>query len=95
MESAIGVSAAAVSYDIEKGATYVVEDNLETGLDKLPEGEWNQVGSIHSHASMSAFHSGVDDKDEFYIGSLIDTYKNMRDKPIDFETEFVVFEHDW
>lgn len=59
------VSAAAVSYDIEKGATYVVEDNLETGLDKLPEGEWNQVGSIHSHASMSAFHSGVDDKDEF------------------------------
>ena len=37
----------------------------------------------------------VDDKDEFYIGSLIDTYKNMRDKPIDFETEFVVFEHDW
>lgn len=59
------VSAAAVSYDIAKGATYVVEDNLEAGLDKLPEGEWSQVGSIHSHASMSAFHSGVDDKDEF------------------------------
>lgn len=59
------VSAASVSYDIAKGATYVIEDNLEAGIDKLPEGEWSQVGSIHSHASMSAFHSGVDDKDEF------------------------------
>lgn len=59
------VSAAAVSYDIAKGATYVIEDNLESGVDELPKGEWCQVGSIHSHASMSAFHSGVDDKDEF------------------------------
>lgn len=59
------VSGASVAYDIAKGATYVVEDNLEVGLDNLPEGEWSQVGSIHSHASMSAFHSGVDDKDEF------------------------------
>ena len=35
------------------------------------------------------------DMDEQYISSLVNTYKNMRDKPIDFETEFVVFEHDW
>lgn len=35
------------------------------------------------------------DIDEKYVGSLIDTYKNMRDKIIDFETEFVVFQHDW
>lgn len=35
------------------------------------------------------------DMDEQYIGSLVDTYKNMRDKPVDFETEFVVFQHDW
>ena len=35
------------------------------------------------------------DIDEQYVGSLIDTYKNMRDKPVDFETEFVVFQHDW
>ncbi len=34
------------------------------------------------------------DIDEKYVGSLIDTYKNMRDKTIDFETEFVVFQHD-
>lgn len=59
------VSGASVAYDIAKGATYVVEDNLEKGLDKLPDGAWCQIGSIHSHASMSAFHSGVDDKDEF------------------------------
>lgn len=35
------------------------------------------------------------DMDEQYVGSLVDTYKNMRDKPVDFETEFVVFQHDW
>lgn len=35
------------------------------------------------------------DMDEQYVCSLVDTYKNMRDKPIDFETEFVVFQHDW
>lgn len=35
------------------------------------------------------------EKEEGYIDSLIGTYKNMRDKPVDFQTEFVVFEHDW
>lgn len=35
------------------------------------------------------------DMDEQYIGSLVDTYKNMRDIPVDFDTEFVVFQHDW
>lgn len=30
-----------------------------------------------------------------YFDTLINTYKSMRDKPIDFETEFVVFQHDW
>lgn len=33
--------------------------------------------------------------DKQYVSSLVDTYKNMRDKPVDFETEFVVFQHDW
>lgn len=33
--------------------------------------------------------------DEYYIDSLIKTYKSMRDITIDFETELVVFEHDW
>ena len=35
------------------------------------------------------------DMDEQYVSSLVDTYKNMRDKPVDFETEFVLFQHDW
>ena len=35
------------------------------------------------------------EKEEGYIDSLLCTYKNMRDKKIDFETEFVIFEHDW
>ena len=35
------------------------------------------------------------DMDEQYIGSLIDTYINMRDTPVDFNIEFVVFQHDW
>lgn len=35
------------------------------------------------------------DLDEQYVSSLVNTYKNMRDNPIDFETEFVVFQHDW
>ena len=37
-------------------------------------------------------YSDIDDQ---YIGSIIDTYKNMRDKPVDFNTEFAVFRHDW
>lgn len=36
-----------------------------------------------------------DEVDERYIDTLINTYKSMRDKPVDFETEFVVFQHDW
>lgn len=34
-------------------------------------------------------------EEEVYFDTLINTYKNMRDKPIDFKTEFVVFQHDW
>ena len=33
--------------------------------------------------------------DERYISSLVDTYKNMRDTSVDFNTEFVIFQHDW
>lgn len=39
----------------------------------------------------------VDDsyKDEYYINALINTYKRIRDMPINFETELVIFQHDW
>ena len=33
--------------------------------------------------------------DKCYFDTLINTYKSMRNKTIDFETEFVVFQHDW
>lgn len=31
---------------------------------------WQVVGTIHSHGSMSAFHSGVDDKDENFFDGV-------------------------
>ena len=37
-------------------------------------------------------YSGMDER---YISSLVDTYKNMRDTSVDFNTEFVIFQHDW
>lgn len=45
--------------------------------------------------SITLYNLVDNDIDEQYISSLVDTYKNMRDKPVDFNTEFVVFEHDW
>lgn len=58
------VTASHVSYDMAKGATFVAENDLENGIEAIPA-DFVKVGSIHSHASMSAFHSGTDDKDEF------------------------------
>jgi len=72
------VTGSHVSYDESKGATYILEDNLEEGLDELPaEGNWNKVGSIHSHAAMGAFHSGTDDKDEFGFDGIHITIGNL------------------
>lgn len=46
--------------------------------------------------SITLFDCANDKKyDELYVNAIIETYKSMRDKPIDFETEFVVFQHDW
>ena len=45
--------------------------------------------------SITLYNLVDNDIDEQYISSLVDTYKNMRDKPVDFNTEFVVFEHNW
>lgn len=45
--------------------------------------------------SITLYNLVDNDMDEQYVGSLVNTYKNMRDIPIDFETEFVVFHHDW
>lgn len=72
------VSGAAVHYNIGDGATYVHEDNLSAELSALnPADEFVQVGSIHSHAGMNAFHSGVDDKDEFSFDGIHITIGNF------------------
>ena len=45
---------------------------------------YNLIGTVHSHARMSAFHSGIDDKDEKYfdglhitVGHLTDDYQSI------------------
>ncbi len=77
------VSAAAANYTSGNSA-YVVEDNLQTYLEALPAlpagQSWKQLGSIHSHASMSAFHSGTDDKDEFGFDGIHITIGRFNDK---------------
>lgn len=45
--------------------------------------------------TMSLFDFVDDPESEYMIYPYIRTYRNMRDANIDFETEFVVFEHDW
>lgn len=49
-------------------------------LPALPDG-FQQFGSIHSHAGMSAFHSGTDDKDETTFNGLHITIGNL-DQPV-------------
>lgn len=77
------VSAAAADYT-SGNSTYVVEDNLQTYLEALPAlpagQSWKQLGSIHSHASMSAFHSGTDDKDEFGFDGIHITMGKFNEK---------------
>ena len=59
------VTAASASYEITDKAVYVIEGEYNKSVKSLEGDGWIQCGSIHSHASMDAFHSGVDDKDEF------------------------------
>lgn len=73
------VSGASVDYDIKKGCSYVIESELSKELTELP-GEWSMVGSIHSHASMSAFHSGTDDKDEFGFDGIHITIGKLNER---------------
>jgi len=50
---------------------------------------WDMIGTIHSHASMSAFHSGIDDKDEESFDGLHITFGNMRDDDISISASIV------
>jgi hypothetical protein len=50
---------------------------------------WDMIGTIHSHAGMSAFHSGVDDDDEKSFDGLHITFGNMKDEDISVSASIV------
>jgi len=50
---------------------------------------YDMIGTIHSHASMSAFHSGIDDKDEESFDGLHITFGNIRDDDISVSASIV------
>lgn len=60
------VSAGSADYDLEK-----------MKLDPEEFKGYEMFGTIHSHASMGAFHSGTDDKDEFQFDGLHITIGNL------------------
>ena len=54
---------------------------------------WTMIGDIHSHAGMSAFHSGVDDGDEKTFDGLHITFGHMRDDDISISASIVANGH--
>lgn len=50
---------------------------------------YDMIGTIHSHASMSAFHSGIDDADEKNFDGLHITFGDMRDDDISVSASIV------
>lgn len=49
----------------------------------------DMIGTIHSHAGMSAFHSGVDDKDEKKFDGLHITIGNLNDEDVSISASIV------
>lgn len=74
-------------------------DVFESGDVKvIGKNEYNKFYKwIENELKSTTLYDLVDDsyKDEYYIGTLINTYKRIRDIPINFETELVIFQHDW
>jgi hypothetical protein len=50
---------------------------------------WTMIGTIHSHGSMSAFHSGVDDDDEKTFDGLHITVGNVKDEEVSISASIV------
>lgn len=50
---------------------------------------WTMIGDIHSHGSMSAFHSGTDDDDEKTFDGLHITLGHMKDDDISISASIV------
>ena len=51
--------------------------------------DWAMIGTIHSHARMSAFHSGVDDSDEETFDGLHITIGNVNDDNVSISSSIV------
>lgn len=51
------------------------------------------IGTIHSHANMSAFHSGTDDSDEEHFDGLHITIGNMKDEDVSITASIVANGH--
>lgn len=54
---------------------------------------YDMIGTIHSHARMSAFHSGIDDKDEDHFDGLHITFGDMDEKDISVSASIVANGH--
>jgi len=53
----------------------------------------SMIGTIHSHASMSAFHSGTDDKDEEHFDGLHITIGNVNQEDVSITASIVANGH--
>ena len=80
------VNGASAKYDI-KGKTIAMDD-CGAIMESMPEG-YRQMGSIHSHASMSAFHSGTDDKDEYGFDGLHITVGRLDEKNLEYAVRWI------
>lgn len=63
-------------------------DDCGNVVDSLPQG-FRPMGSIHSHASMSAFHSGTDDRDEYGFDGLHITVGRLDSKKVEFAVRWI------
>lgn len=54
-----------------------MQQEIEERFDQLLDKGYEKAGSIHSHCDFSAFHSGVDDADEFGFDGLHITIGNV------------------
>lgn len=55
--------------------------------------DMQMIGTIHSHANMSAFHSGTDDKDEEHFDGLHITIGNLGDDDVSITASIVANGH--
>jgi len=71
------------------GAHVDYKRNFEYAQDMMKKGYF-EVGTIHSHAGMGAFHSGVDDNDEMTFDGLHMTMGNFNLPQQTFEQRLIV-----